>query len=160
MRRFLRYMRLFCATLCGIACILLCVLWVRSYFSPVFVVMPLPGPFGSVLFETAHGRVTACAVYGQRLANGNNASPWGIHYKSLDDWEPGQPRLAARANFTLSRWKQFYCLILPYWFLAITSGILGVMFFQKEPLRFSLRTLLVVTAVLAVLLGIIIAVIR
>jgi hypothetical protein len=119
--------------------------------------MPLPGPFGSVLIETAHCRVTACTVYGQRLANGNNASPWGIHYKSLDEWEPGRPPLAARANFTVSRWKQFYCLILPYWFLAITTGILGVMFFQKQSLRFSLRTLLIATTLLAIVLGTIIA---
>ena len=157
MRRCLRYLRLLCATLCGIACVLLCVLWVRSYSSSVFVVMPLPGPLGSVLIEPAHGRVTACAVYGQRLANGSNASPWGIHYKSLDEWEPGRPPLAARGNFTLSRWKQFYCLIVPYWFFALTSGLLGVMFFQKQTLRFSLRTLLIVTALLAVLLGTFIA---
>jgi hypothetical protein len=157
MSRYLRYLRLLCAALCGTACVLLCVLWARSYSSSAFVVMPLPDPFGSVLFETAHGRVTACAVYGQRLANGNNASPWGIHYKSLDEWEPGRPPLAARANFTVSRWKQFYCLILPHWFLAITTGLLGVLFFQKHSLRFSLRTLLIATTLLAILLGTIIA---
>jgi hypothetical protein len=160
MRRCLRYLRLVCATLCGTACVLLCVLWVRSYSSSAFVVMPLPGPFGSALIETAHGRVTVCTVYGQRLANGNNASPWGIHYKSLDEWEPGRSPLAAKANFTFSRWKQFYCLILPYWFLAITTGLLGVMFFQKQALRFSLRTLLIATTLLAILLGTIIVLSR
>jgi hypothetical protein len=160
MSRLCRYLRLLVAALCGIACIVCCVLWARTYSSPAFVVMPLPGPFGSVLVETAHGRATVCTVYGQRLTNGNNASPWGIHYKSLDEWEPGRPPLAARGNFTFSRWKQFYCLILPYWFLTITSGVLGVMFFQKESLRFSLRTLLIATTLLAIFLGTIIALSR
>jgi hypothetical protein len=48
-----------------------------------------------------------------------------------------------------------YTIIVPYWFLVMTSGILAMLFQLRWPLRFTLRSLFIVTTFLAVVLGMI-----
>jgi hypothetical protein len=139
----------------GILCVLLMVLWVRSYYSTVFVVGPLPNPYGSLLIETKQGRVTTCLSYGQGVLSGLNASPWGMHNKPLEEWEPVIPPLSTRAAFSYVRWNiNHHYLILPYWFLTILSGTLAALPWIRS--RFSLRTLLIATTLIAVVLGVVV----
>ena len=139
----------------GVVGVLLCVMWVRSYYSTVFVVGPLPNPYGSILIETNQGRVTFCLAYGQGVRSGRNASRWGLHNKRLEDWEQVIPPLSSRAAFSYVRWNMnHHYQILPYWFLTLLSSSLAAV--PWWPCRFSLRTLLIATTLVAVALGIIV----
>jgi hypothetical protein len=89
----------------GLLGVLLIVLWVRSYYSTVFVVGPLTDPYGSLLIETRQGRVTLCLSYGSGVVGGRNASPWGMHFKPLEEWEQVNPPLNARPVFSYVRWN-------------------------------------------------------
>jgi hypothetical protein len=152
MRKFLRYLRVVFSAFCGLACVLLIVLWVRSYYSTVFVVGPLPHPYGSLLVETNQGRVTFCLSYGQGVVSGMNASPWGMHKKPLEEWEQIVPPLSTRTAFSYVRWNvNHHYLILPYWFLTLLSGIFAGAPWLRS--RFSLRTLLIAIMLVAVVLG-------
>ena len=46
-------------------------------------------------------------------------------------------------------------LIVPYWFLVLTSGSLAMAFQMRWPWRFTLRSLFIATTFLAVVLGMI-----
>ncbi len=138
---------------------LLLLLWVRSYYQTVFAVCPLPDPYGSLLIETKQGRVTFCLSYGQGVVSGRNASRWGIHHKSIEEWEPVEPPLSTKADFSFIRWKgNLYYLILPYWFLVAMGGAFAA--FPWIPWRFSLRTLLITVTVIGLILGLIFATTR
>jgi len=51
-------------------------------------------------------------------------------------------------------WRVSY-LLLPYWFLVLAAGFLAMVCRAKWPLRFTLRSLFIVTTFLAVVLGMI-----
>jgi hypothetical protein len=51
-------------------------------------------------------------------------------------------------------WKQSL-VNLPYWFLALTSGSSAAILRLRWPLRFTLRSLFILTTFLAVVLGMI-----
>ena len=44
---------------------------------------------------------------------------------------------------------------MPHWFAILVTGVIGALFTIRSPLRFGLRTLLLVTALVAILLGIV-----
>ena len=46
-------------------------------------------------------------------------------------------------------------MMLPYWFLVLTSGSLAMLFQLRWPPRFTLRSLFIATTFLAVVLGMI-----
>jgi hypothetical protein len=154
-----RKLRIAFSVTCLIACVLLIVLCVRSYYSTVFVVGPLPNPYGSLLIETKQGRVTICLSYGQGVLSAMNASPWGMHNKPLEEWEQVIPPLSTRAAFSYVRWNiNHHYLILPYWFLTILGGTLTALPWIRG--RFSLRTLLIATTLIAIGLGLIVWTLR
>jgi hypothetical protein len=146
-----RKLRVAFSVVCGTIGLLLVSLWVRSYFSSVFVV----GHFfyrGALIAESSHGRVTLGYRHGALLSNGVSGSHWGIHYKSLDEWQPFDPPMSARPAFGLSKSQAFDFVILPYWFFTLGSviAIAGLWSFTR---RFSLRSLLIATTLIAVILG-------
>jgi hypothetical protein len=62
MLRYLRYLRIAFSAICGIACVLLCVLWVRSYwwsdsieYVESFVSTTIDSSFGRTSFMRFHG---------------------------------------------------------------------------------------------------------
>ena len=56
---------------------------------------------------------------------------------------------------SVPNWKHetISSIVLPYWFLVLASGSLSMSFRMRWPLRFTLRSLFVVTTFLAVVLG-------
>ncbi len=150
MSKMLRKLRIVFSAVCGIICLLLIALWARSYSSCVFVVGPLPSTLGSLLIETNRGRVTFCHAYGQRVMSGMNASLWGIHYKSIEEWEAVDPPLNTRPAFSFFRWRRnLSYLILPYWSITLFFAAMGTLAGFGWKLRFSLCTLLITTTLVA-----------
>ncbi len=49
--------------------------------------------------------------------------------------------------------KDYRVIRVPYWFLVTLTGAVAVVVFSRTDLQFSLRTLLIATTLLAVVLG-------
>ena len=144
MRRFLRYLRILSTVFCGIACVLLCVFWVWSY-------------------QRWHTIVQV-----RQLNSLGCTSSWGnIAFFKLDnifDDEPGS-RLVFGSTVTTDlkpfpstwgfKWDANY-FVLPYWFLVATITALSTIPWIHWSNRFGLRTLLIATTLVAVVLALIV----
>jgi hypothetical protein len=130
----------------GILAVLLCVLWVRSYYvwdwkrTPVFS--------GSIFTSSGLGQVCLCVT-----------SYRGFHFKweAIDAKEYVPPVGGSIHGFytnsgtdTLNRGK-FKLVAFPLWFATLVIATLAA--FPWFCWRFSLRTLLIATTLVAVVMG-------
>lgn len=117
--RLLRALRITWTTLCGIAAVLLAVLWVRSYS----VLDELRGPLNThELGLISDSGLVYIRYVGSSLAVFGN-DEW-LH-DTLTAGEQELPRIAAIPGF---RWRfenEDQCFILPIWFLTCASAVLG-----------------------------------
>jgi hypothetical protein len=125
---------------CAIACVLLIVLWVRSYsfldmVSGQVKIIPfcITSRAGYVYFDLA-----------------NDGVPWGIYSQSSKDWNglshvTPLVELQKRSGFGIS-----------HWLFVIAAGIFALMVENTWFRRFTLRTLLIVTTLVALVLGVIV----
>ena len=159
----LKYLRIAVTVLSLTACVLLTVLWVRSYWWVENVVGPSRGSF-RLGVASSNGWLTV------RYRNGKlspQAFPkWTLQSKSAAEMEEIYQQMEASikgTNATFSRptfkfgWKDDWGFQLPYWLPMVIIGILAVVVGWKLPWRFSLRTLLIATTLVAVVLGIVVA---
>jgi hypothetical protein len=136
--RFLRYLRIAFSVTCLIACVLLIVLWVRSYWFHDYLNCPEGGGWS--------GLGTVCVV---------------IHPSSRETaWHPWTQRwsesdTAALLKFVSPiKWRYhtgYLATWIAYWLLTFFAFTVAMIPWFKW--RFSLRTLLTVMTVLAVALG-------
>ena len=117
---------------------LLIVLWVRSY-----------GTIDSVSF----GRFSVASNGGLLTVFGfENPQPHQSHFKSLKI--PPDPQVQqASLWFFSTRLPGLWYVGIPLWFPALLSALLGLIFVPSWSTRFSLRTLLIATTLVAVVLG-------
>jgi hypothetical protein len=122
----------------GLLAVLLCVLWVRSYYHVDALHVPLVGNH-ALIVASCRGQMTWTATpdiplawQTATIAAGDDwyRAPWGLSYPS-------------GANL--------FELALPHWFSATVCGVISVL--PWLPRRFSLRTLLIATTLVAVVLG-------
>jgi hypothetical protein len=143
----------------SIVCVVLCValmgMWVRSYRITDEFAVPLPGGCGVAgqLFEGLSQFSLALPTAGVRHR-------WHWHTEPVvaDETEESSPVEGfwkSKGFYFDSSWPSFYDLMLPYWFLVLTTGTLAMAFQLRWPLRFTLRSLFIVTTFLAVVLGMI-----
>jgi hypothetical protein len=129
---------------CGILCLLLVVLWVQTYqqsqewdldewMPTLFRIAGVYSVGGELKFAMYDGRIEWT---GSLFA----AHPPSSFYCTTDD---GFTQVGS-----------------PHWFIILFSGILGVLPWIHWPRRFDLRTLLITTTLVAVLLGAIVHAIR
>ena len=154
----LRYLRIAFSVTCGIACVLLLVLWVRSLTT----------------FEYAQGTVFP------RLTSDGNLRATHLSIHSYDNvlsviWATDSTRTKFRSWRYGSRpiqgsyresWKLTYFphdgnlggtqFQAPYWLLVAAAGVFAALPWIPIPQRFSLRTLLIVMTLVAVGLGLIV----
>jgi hypothetical protein len=149
------------SVVCLVLCVALMGMWVRSYHWS----------------DELHGRLTrrqvfiATSVSGRLLLTSERLDlnrmrgfpgdywPWTVKTHPNDDrMGPKIPRSSGGlfdswgfAALSLS-WASSD-LIVPYWFPVLTSGLMGMIFRLRWPLRFTLRSLFIVTTFLAVVLG-------
>ena len=137
----LKYLRIAVTALSLTACVLLIVLWVRSYWvrdtvwqtSENNVVVGLTSNAGMIYFEYF------------RLYPGPNAI--GLQYST------GPPMQHRKAEVV----RGYTLLRLPYWVVLIVMAGFAVIPWLNLTKRFSVRTLLIATTLIAVALGIIVA---
>jgi hypothetical protein len=146
MRKLLRYLRMAFSAVCGIACLLLIQLWVRSYTYDDMIVhcypthMKVVGSKNGVIYYDPHAnyRGTAAVSLSRRKLGWHywisRARPTADQLRNL----PILPRATIR---------------IPHWSLVAVACALAALPWIR---RFSLRTLLIAMAVVAVVLGVII----
>jgi hypothetical protein len=147
MSRFAHYFRIGWTVFCGTACVLLIALWVRSYWH----VDSIETKFG--LIGSIQGSFISTSLF--RL------SPTETH-----EWE--FDRLGDDVQFPESTYLGFYfagdtlgwIALVPQWFVTVVAVTLAVAPWLRWSKRFSLRTLLIATTLVAVVLGLIVAILR
>jgi hypothetical protein len=129
----------------GLLAVLLCVLWVRSYWLMDLVNIDVPSPY-ALQFESAIGR-TSAAVY-------ESEQGWDWHQLYPEFNQRILRALSAKPRFYLSPRKDAWIVGVPHWFLLLIVFATGAV--PWLPYRFSLRTLLIATTLVAVVLGVIV----
>ena len=126
------------------ACVLLIVLWVRSYTVTEIFEWSISGS-GTVEFRTGGGQA------GYVFTGSINVDPF--RYTSWPDARPlwNKPWLFLRTS------RGDTAIFVPYWGLIVPFSVLATLpWLRQIKPRFSLRTLLIATTLVAVLLGLIV----
>jgi hypothetical protein len=142
-----RKLRIAVSVTCGIACVLLIVLWVRSYWKWDTLASRLPT--GSNLVLTSWGGDFSVGIDHQP---GPFAPTEALEFDSRlkSSWT----RDESERGFGIHRGPTYLIIASPAWFWVLTGVLLsGAPWIRK---RFSLRTLLIATALVAVVLGLIV----
>ncbi len=154
MRKLLCYLRIAFSMVCGIACLLLIALWVRSNWNWDELYNPISNKH-LIVIESASGRATL------DLTETSPGSSWIWHMSlplhgrywegPLDDFEEanrdqGIAGFAAYAN----AWHTVYRV--PLWFGVIVCAMIAAVPWLPWSNRFSLRTLLMLITVVGFLL--------
>ena len=159
MPRFLRYLRIAFSVTCLIACVLLVVLWVRSYWVQYRIICPAAGQ-GVIEVDSAAGVVWVQesdllsaikwnqSLYQFKLDNTYLAFVNDLRQKTCMGF--------ARFDENLGLGAMVRPTVFPHWFLVLLSAAVAYMPWLPWSNRFSLRTLLIVTTLIAVLLGLIV----
>jgi hypothetical protein len=148
MRHYLRYLRIVFSAICGIACVLLVVLWVRSLRAED----RLTGHFsGSQRFRLYSSR--GCLVWYVPGTPGQpNSYLWGSDFGSKFWLEKSDPRIASVPR--IHHHPQESWVTLPHWLLVGVCATFAVVPWIHW--RFSLRTLLIAITLIGLILGTII----
>jgi hypothetical protein len=147
----LKYLRFAWSVGCGIVCLLLIAMWVRSYYFHDY------GEFDyasrAIILDSARGE-TAIGTYPLPVRFPTNWRSWVTDEM---DWLPGTGfvRPATVLGFALITIERHTWLFMPYWFHTMLFVAFGAGPWIRR--QFSLRTLLIATTLVAVVLGIIVA---
>lgn len=143
MTRFLRYLRIAFSATCLIACVLLCVLWVRSY-----------SYYDQVSIPISANRIVGCGSKSGTFAISTTNDPMMVK------WVGGKCKrltveieeIKSVINYKPPGVKKFR-LIFPYVVVMPASIICAAAPWIHWTKRFSLRTMLITTTLVAVVLG-------
>ena len=159
-----RKLRIAWSVACAIACVLLIVLWVRSTWQGEarlfkwsekqrFAVMSLLGEVGVAYVRDADN----VGIDPSRKLDWeeNPYYPYsGINRTAYPHITGRNPPFKARFRWGSPRWYQgLWYVGAPYWFLTIATASIAIVPWIRPSRRFSLRTLLIVTTLIAVVLG-------
>ena len=137
---------------CGILCVLLIVLWVRSYNRGDILQAPVSTTRG-IGFTSLRGWVK----FSSFRTTGNGS--WRMSSQHADEaMRPYGEFFEAQQNhwkFGTHMLKGTYAIMMPHWFILLTAPLAGVPWINRSK-RFSLRTLLIATTLVAVVLGLIV----
>jgi hypothetical protein len=139
----------------GLLAVLLIVLWVRGYWYWDHLYNPISSK-SLVIIESASSRIIL------KLAIPAPGSPWRWHLSrelrgnywegSSAGWhEQNRDKGFIGFAYYASPWETIYRV--PHWFLVLLPATLGVAPWLRWSKRFSLRTLLIATTLVAVVLG-------
>jgi hypothetical protein len=154
MSRTLRYLRIAWSVGWGIACVFVLLSWTdnsnylgRWYFQPTSATM--------LQVTSLRGQITIATCAGQELTKWpNEVWNWGIG-ASRDRDKPLHPPIhISQLGFGLGSHTLGSIATVPHWFLALLSGAFTAVPWIRW--RFRLRTLLIATTLVAVVLGVIV----
>lgn len=147
MPKWIRYLRIAFAALCGFACLLLLAWWARSYWRSDHLSGPILWTHG-FSFTSVNGRFM--------VGGADEEDP-------ITDWDYGSFKVDDR--YGLGQMAQFLGPVfafhpseeegayvhVPHWFPALIAGSIAFVFAKRR--RYSLRTVLIVTALIALGMG-------
>src|SRR3954447_8356310 len=131
-------LRIACSAFCSLACVLLIVLWVRSYRCWDDELSYVTSNNRGYYLDSLRGGLSICAAP-------HNPADAGV-WRQYTAW--ADPGFFGFDAFTTTTSISFRA---PYWFLVTVSA--AIVALPWIPCRFSLRTLLIATTLLAALLG-------
>jgi hypothetical protein len=148
----LRYMRIAFSATCVIACVLLIALWVRSYFVEDVLALNVSGQHWQI--GTSRGGLGMHASMRTKILQPR----WGYAFASLS------PYVGSDSNWAFKHWTDmsgsYVTVGFPDLFVLVIAATLATIPWIRWSSRFSLRTLLIATTLVAVVLGLIVAVLR
>jgi hypothetical protein len=148
MSRNLRYLRILWTVFCGIVCVLLIVLWVRSYWWHDILQLGDGRAVASCL-----GTVHACVV-----SVGPGLEPrWILTGSQL--LKPATQKYSC-LGIGFSPGKFWPGVVIPDWLPTLLFATLAAAPWIRWSKRFSIRTLLIATTLIAVVLGVIVWAVR
>ena len=139
-----RKLRIAWSVACGIACVLLIVMWVWSWFTPGRVVI-MRTPIGTVCFYSAAGQLVTIATFTVVEAKHLEMRPNGAGTRIID---PPLDFTIYPDSFGARHLTNASCLQMPYWFLFPAFVALCICPWLRW--QFSLRTMLIATTLVAV----------
>jgi hypothetical protein len=158
----LHYLRIAVTALCLTVCVLLTVFWVRSTYTLDHFIQ---------VWHTAYLRIWSCQ--GKVLINvdeimtvvpiGDTVARERIR-TSMADLAKAQAAVIRQSqrcpisetNWIGFRWSDSGIFVVPYWFLVSMSGSIAAAPWLRVSRRFSLRTLLIATTLVAVVLSLVV----
>jgi hypothetical protein len=146
MRKYLRYLRIFWTVFCGIACVLLIALWVRSYWYCDTIDRMSPSTIQTTIGSNC-GRVYLIQM-DMRPLRSRNTTPHDWTYKGRPAMPPDRKHWVRWVHKT-----GVFETAVSHWFVITPAAVLAVAPWILWSKRFSLRTLLIATTLVAVVLG-------
>ncbi len=144
-----RKLRIAFSAVCGIICLLLIALWVRSYYVPGRIVI-VRSPVGTIMAYSAAGHLITTATTSALQAKPLGVWPQGDGNTRISD-PPLDFIIYPDFGFAAVSLTNTSALELPYWFSVAVLAALSALPWLRS--RFSLRTLLIGMTLVAVLLG-------
>ena len=150
-----RKLRIAWSVFWGLACVLLIVLWVRSFWRMDWVQLRYSDThYLQLLSHTSriaitHGTVRDDMEGLQRLESASPAVQEFPHYLGSNWW-----------GFQRDPIGQYDLAVFPFWFVTLLAATLCVASWPPWAWHFSLRTLLIATTLVAVVVGLIVAAAR
>jgi hypothetical protein len=159
----LRKLRIAFSVVCGILCLLLIALWVRSYWNYERLTC-LDSSFWE--FQSSRGAIFLDVTTDSRISSSANSRKLSFvtRPQSEIEWGPvgtwwSWPSMTRRPSITRGAppLVQTISINVPFWLPILTIGIIVGGLWIPWSARFSLRTLLIATTLVAVVLGLAVA---
>lgn len=138
-----RAVRISTASLCFLASLLCLALWVRSHHQ-IDGVRHFVSDKHYVAIYSINGTV--------RAVSEDYASGWSYNASTVSryDWGPGEP---TTFGFRFLSYPAGVLICLPYWFLSFAFGGIGIALLMNWFRRFTIRRVLVLITIMAIVLG-------
>ena len=158
MQKLLRYLRFTLSAVCGIVCLLLIALWVRSYWWADGITGPLASA-RQLLIESSMG---SFSVRLDDTIHPSRRRPlWHLDHISIDEL---QRTLKALKMGPIARTHKLGFLgddfLIPQWLPVFLAGSLAIVLGVKRQWRFSLRALLFAATLTAIVLAVLVWVVH
>jgi hypothetical protein len=155
-----RKLRIAFSAVCGIICLLLIVLWVRSYdWRDGVFIRPTVGSYLDA--SSVCGRIALITMH-YPTNPGMSMAHWGTtthSVKMLEDPWPNVPSFSLMGIWLHER-PNGAALSIPHGYLILPLTTLAAVPWLRWSKRFSVRTLLIATSLVAVVLGLVIWALR
>jgi hypothetical protein len=148
-----RRLRIASSSMCGVACLAMIAMWVRSnsYLDEFWVSWPAKRGLG--LLSAWSG--ASVAVQNRD----KNPDSYIVGFSSLELKYHERIETRSLLGFHAGRDSDIALITVPYWFLSLSFGVASALILRLEA-RFSLRTLLIATTAIAMLVGLAVFVLR
>jgi hypothetical protein len=143
-----RKLRIAWSVMWGVACVLLVVLWLQSHSWFGSLVAPSRYKSGTARIESGGGELLFT------WQTHDYPRSWTITSSRITEGPPTQLRYRWEWMFS----NNYVVIACPYWALVVASAAIAPMAWLRW--RFSLRTLLIATTLVAVVLGLIVWTVR